>query len=153
MSGATSAPQDNPAYAGEVSAREAWDALSRDGSAYLVDVRCGAEWNFVGVPSLDALSRPVVLVEWQSFPPGPGSNPDFTTELTRELKEAGYTSGALFFMCRSGARSRRAAIAATAAGLGPCFNISDGFEGGLDADGHRGRSEGWKAAGLPWVQS
>ena len=44
------------------------------------------------------------------------------------------------------------AIAATEAGIGPSYNVLDGFEGNLDADGHRGTT-GWKAVGLPWTQS
>ena len=44
-----------------------------------------------------------------------------------------------------------AGIILTAAGLGPAYNILDGFEGGHDADGHRTVS-GWKNAGLPWRQ-
>jgi len=51
-------------------------------------------------------------------------------------------------------RARRAAAAAatTAPGLGPCSNVSEGFEGDRDGEGHRGRIGGWKAAGLPWAQ-
>jgi rhodanese-related sulfurtransferase len=45
-----------------------------------------------------------------------------------------------------------AAKAATAAGLGPAYNVLEGFEGGLDSEGHRGRT-GWRARGLPWRQS
>ena len=44
-----------------------------------------------------------------------------------------------------------AAEAATAAGIGPSYNVLDGFEGGLDAEGHRG-AVGWRALGLPWRQ-
>jgi rhodanese-related sulfurtransferase len=154
MSGAPSPQRDNPAYAGDVSARETWERLVEDKGALLVDVRSRAEWSFVGVPDLEPVARTLILVEWQSFPPGPTPNPDFASELAAALESAGYAKGkALFFLCRSGARSRRAAIEATEAGLGPCFNVSDGFEGALDAEGHRGTAEGWKAAGLPWVQS
>ena len=46
---------------------------------------------------------------------------------------------------------KAAADALTAAGLGPAYNILDGFEGGFDAAGHRSVS-GWKNAGLPWRQ-
>jgi len=31
--------------------------------------------------------------------------------------------------------------------------VAQGFEGDRDADGHRGTIGGWKAGGLPWVQS
>ncbi|MEM7686023.1 MAG: rhodanese-like domain-containing protein, partial [Pseudomonadota bacterium] len=34
-----------------------------------------------------------------------------------------------------------------------CTNVAEGFEGDLDADGHRGTINGWKAHGLPWRQS
>jgi len=57
------------------------------------------------------------------------------------------------FLCRSGARSRAAAIAMTAAGFAKAFNASGGFEGDLDALRHRGNNNGWKAAQLPWKQS
>jgi rhodanese-related sulfurtransferase len=58
----------------------------------------------------------------------------------------------VLFLCRSGQRSIGAAQAATAASLGPAYNITEGFEGPLDTDRHRGGS-GWKASGLPWKQS
>jgi hypothetical protein len=41
----------------------------------------------------------------------------------------------------------------TGAGYSRCFNVSEGFEGRLDPERHRGLVEGWKAAGLPWTQS
>ena len=44
------------------------------------------------------------------------------------------------------------AVALTARGYSRCYNVSDGFEGGHDAQRHRGVQEGWKAAGLPWRQ-
>jgi rhodanese-related sulfurtransferase len=56
-------------------------------------------------------------------------------------------------LCRSGARSRAAAIAMTRAGLERAYNVAGGFEGELDENRHRGLRNGWKAAGLPWKQS
>jgi rhodanese-related sulfurtransferase len=139
-------------YAGDVNPRETWERLSRDATAQLIDVRTMAEWNFVGIPDLASLNRQTLLCEWQSFPPAP--NPDFVQEATEALKRTGYQPGAaLFFLCRSGARSRAAAIAMTSAGIGPCFNVADGFEGNLDTARHRGTASGWKAAGLPWIQT
>jgi rhodanese-related sulfurtransferase len=58
----------------------------------------------------------------------------------------------VFLLCRSGARSRAAAIALTEAGFRQAFNISDGFEGDADQDGHRCNRNGWKAENLPWRQ-
>jgi len=138
-------------YAGDVAPRETWNELVRHPAAQLVDVRTVAEWNFVGVPNLAPLGRKTVFCEWQHFPSAP--NPEFVQEVVEGLKQTGYRPGApLFFLCRSGARSRAAAIAMTEAGYCPCFNVAEGFEGGLDSERHRGQQEGWKAAGLPWVQ-
>ena len=140
-------------YAGDVTAVEAWNRLRQQPAAQLVDVRTAAEWNFVGVPDVSPLSRATLFCEWQRFPDG-ARNPDFVSELTAALDRAGYTKGTpLFFLCRSGARSRAAAMLMTEAGYGPCFNVRDGFEGALDAERHRGSNAGWKAEGLPWVQS
>jgi rhodanese-related sulfurtransferase len=139
-------------YAGDVSGQDTWDALRKDIKAQLVDVRTEAEWNFVGVPDLSELGRSALLCEWQHYP-GSVQNPVFLQQLAALLDEAGYAKGApLYFICRSGARSRAAAMAATAAGYGPCFNLRDGFEGALDTERHRGHAAGWKAEGLPWVQ-
>ena len=139
-------------YAGDVSPEESWKRLSQESAGQLIDVRTNAEWSFVGIPDLTPLGRQTLFCEWQFFPSAP--NPQFVQQMTEALKGSSYQPGApLFFLCRSGARSRAAAIAMTEAGYGPCFNIAEGFEGGLDSENHRGRSAGWKAAGLPWVQS
>ncbi len=57
------------------------------------------------------------------------------------------------FLCRSGGRSHHAAALATHEGFRECYNVLEGFEGDRDASGHRNTVGGWRAAGLPWVQS
>jgi rhodanese-related sulfurtransferase len=134
-------------YAGDVTPAEAWEALSDDPAAVLVDVRTAAEWSYVGLPDLRSLAKDVVLVEWQTFPTG-AVNEDFVAELSA----AGVDEQAdVYFLCRSGVRSVAAAEAATAAGWSRSHNVRDGFEGPHDAEQHRAVS-GWKVAGLPWVQ-
>jgi rhodanese-related sulfurtransferase len=59
----------------------------------------------------------------------------------------------LYFICRSGNRSRQAAMLATEVGYSRAFNVEYGFEGRLGSDRHRGTAGSWKAEGLPWVQS
>lgn len=140
-------------YAGNISAREAWELLKGDPKAQLVDVRTAAEWSFVGVPDLASLNRAVVRVEWQVYP-SMERNPKFEAAVAERLKAAGATEATpVFFLCRSGARSQAAAAAMTAAGFAKCFNVVAGFEGDLDASKHRGRANGWKVDGLPWVQA
>jgi rhodanese-related sulfurtransferase len=136
----------------DVPVEETWARLENDKTAILIDVRTKAEWTFVGVPDLAALGRQVVTLEWQSFPDG-RVDPGFVERLSRMLEGAGLGKDTeLFFICRSGARSRMAAEAVTAAGYGRCHNVAEGFEGPLDANRQRGKVAGWKAAGLPWAQ-
>ncbi len=142
------APPSSLDYAGEVSAAEAWAQLKADPKAQLLDVRTMAEWNFVGVPDLASLGRQVRCVEWQGFPTG-ARNPAFVAEASQALSDK---DAPVLVMCRSGARSRAAAIALTQAGFSQAINISDGFEGDMDEDGHRGNRNGWKHADLPWRQ-
>lgn len=140
-------------YAGDVAAKDVWSALQGDPGSQLVDVRTAAEWGFVGVPDLSSAGRAVILVEWQGFP-GMERNAAFQVEAAGRLAAVGAgRDAAIYFLCRSGARSRAAAVAMTAAGFERCYNVAEGFEGDLDAKRHRGQSSGWKACGLPWVQT
>lgn len=137
-----------PAYAGDISPSQAWKILNDDPAAVLIDVRTPAEWNYVGVPDLNSVGKQPLFVPWLFFP-----SMEVNQNFVEHLENAGLGREApLLFMCRSGARSRAAAIAMTAAGYGPCYNIAGGFEGNRDAEGHRGTVEGWKAAGCPWRQ-
>jgi rhodanese-related sulfurtransferase len=134
-------------YAGDVTAQEAFAVLGEDEDALLVDVRTTAEWSYVGLPDLSVLGRRVLCVEWQRFPDGARNE-----RFIEELAGAGVRDGApLYFLCRSGVRSVAAARTATAAGLGPAYNIIHGFEGPHDEQGHRSVA-GWKNEGLPWRQ-
>jgi rhodanese-related sulfurtransferase len=137
-------------YAGDISPVEAWEILRNDPKAQLVDVRTTAEWNYVGVPDLATVGREAALVEWQSFPTM-RANPSFVPDTERTTSVAKETP--LLFLCRSGVRSRAAAIAMTAVGYSRAYNIAGGFEGDPDAERHRGTSNGWKASGLPWKQT
>lgn len=137
-------------YAGDLTPREAWALLEARSDAVLVDVRTRPEWAYVGTPDLGALARKPVLAEWVTYPAGT-PNPAFLDH----LRQAGLQPGdgrPVVFLCRSGVRSVAAAKAATAAGLGPSYNVLEGFEGDLDGAGHRGGA-GWRAAGLPWRQT
>ena len=137
-------------YAGDLSAPEAWEMLRSDKAAQLVDVRTQAEWSFVGVPDLSEVGRRVHCVEWQGFP-SMAQNPAFAGQVAAALGTG--RDKALLFLCRSGGRSRAAAMAMTAAGYERAYNIAGGFEGDLDQNGHRGQQNGWKASGLPWKQT
>lgn len=140
-------------YAGDISPAEAWATLEREPQAALVDVRTVAEWSFVGVPDLGALAKAPLFQEWQSYP-SMQVDPGFADRVAEALAASGAGADTpVFFLCRSGARSRAAAIALTARGFTRCFNIAGGFEGPPNSLRHRGGTGGWKADGLPWMQS
>jgi len=135
-------------YAGDITPERAWEILASDENSVLIDVRTKPEWSFVGVCNLESLNKQPALIEWQVFP---------TMAVNESFGESVDSIGApqdapLLFLCRSGARSRSAAIAATERGYHACYNVAGGFEGDPDGERHRGRVSGWKAAGLPWVQ-
>jgi len=135
-------------YAGDVSATEAWEILEQDPEAVLIDVRSEPEWRYVGVPDVSPLGKRTVCVCWQSYPEM-RLNGGFEQELAAAGVQPEQT---LLLICRSGARSRDAAIRLTAQGYRCCYNVAGGFEGPHDAARHRGTRDGWKVAGLPWRQ-
>lgn len=135
-------------YAGDVSPQEAWNTLSKNADAVLVDVRTLPEWNFVGVSDLTSIAKEPVFEEWQCYPTMK-VNENFVMDISAKI---GSKNAPVLFLCRSGARSKAAAIAVTAQGFLHAYNISGGFEGDLDETRHRGNRNGWKATGLPWKQ-
>ena len=130
-------------YAGDITPLQAWQLLSDNPRAVLVDVRTDAEWRSVGVPDLSSIGRDVVYIEWNT---NDGTrNANFLAELADRVPP-GEDERPVVFLCRSGNRSIGAAEVATEAGIAPSYNVLEGFEG-------RRRGEaGWRAEGLPWTQ-
>ena len=126
-------------YAGDIPPALAWHWVPA-GNAVLVDVRTDAERAWVGqVPGAK-------VVAWKQWPQML-MNPDFDTQL-----QAVVPSGSkVLLLCRSGVRSVAAAQRATELGL-QAYSILEGFEGDLDANGQRGKLNGWRYRGLPWQQ-
>jgi rhodanese-related sulfurtransferase len=145
--------QSQVGYAGDVSAKDAYSMLERDRSAILVDVRTKPEWAFVGAPDLTQIGKETVFLEWQEYPSMKVAD-DFAPRLQEILRARGASAETpILFLCRSGVRSRAAALAMTKAGQAHCYNIAQGFEGPPDDKSRRGVLDGWKAGGLPWAQS
>lgn len=136
-----------------ITVKDTWQVLSEDEQATLIDVRTKAEGAFVGRVDLSSLGKDVISLEWQSYP-AMEHNMNFADELVALLNQQGKGKNtALYFICRSGVRSLAAAKALADRGYERSFNVADGFEGPLDDTHHRGKTGGWKAAGLPWLQS
>ncbi|MDR1969086.1 MAG: rhodanese-like domain-containing protein [Burkholderiaceae bacterium] len=131
-------------YAGDVSPQIAWQLVGQ-GAAVLVDVRSSEECKFVGrVPAS-------LHVPWATGI-ALTHNPRFLLDLETHLAGSGGKNAVALMLCRSGKRSMLAAQAATQAGFTNAFNVLEGFEGDLDEMQQRGRINGWRFHGLPWVQ-
>lgn len=132
-------------YRGDLTPADAFERIKKNPNAVLIDVRTQPEWTFVGLPQVERLMR----VSWQVYP-----HMEVNGKFADEVKAMGLGNDAeIFCICRSGARSASAATALTNAGFTNCWNVAQGFEGDKNAEGRRGATNGWKASGLPWVQS
>lgn len=140
------ARENGLAYAGALTPKDAWALLQSDSSAVLVDVRTQAELDWVGM--VDLYDDRWVHIEWNIYPQNT-RNPEFMAL----LEEAVPKDVAVLFLCRSGVRSHHAAALATEHGYKCALNILEGFEGDKSSQGHRSRNNGWKKAGLPWLQN
>ena len=135
-------------YAGDITPTQAWEILAKEPKAVLVDVRTQAEWGYVGIPDLGAIGKKPLFTSWALFP-----TMEINERFADEIIAAGIEPDApILFLCRSGVRSRAAAIAVTARGYMSCYNVASGFEGDPNAQRHRGTINGWKVEGLPWIQ-
>ena len=129
-------------YKGALLPIEAYRVLQESAQAQLVDVRSRAELDWVGrIPG-------ATEIELRSYP-AMQPNPGFLDQLAGRVDK----TLPVLFICRSGARSSQAAAMASEYDFADCYNILEGFEGDKDENGHRGKISGWKAIGLPWVQS
>jgi rhodanese-related sulfurtransferase len=133
----------NQHISNEIDLPLAWQ-WHQQGIAQIIDVRTIEELAFVGkIDAPDVHHVPWALgVHLQR-------NPEFIRTLSKFAPEK---TQPLLFLCRSGKRSLAAVDAALAVGYQQAFSIREGFEGDLNATRQRG-AEGWRARGLPWVQS
>ncbi len=129
-------------YTGALLPHEAYQLMLEAPAAKLIDVRSHAELDLIGtIPG-------AAQIEFMSYP-GWHLNPHFTTHLKQQID----AEALLMFICRTGARSNKAAIAAMEAGFTNCYNVLQGFEGDKDpSTNQRGAMNGWQAAALPWQQ-
>ena len=123
--------------------------LEDDSKAILIDIRANMEFLFVGHP------KGAIHVAWIDEPDWI-VNPDFVKEV-RKVVLGGVCDldegcPPIILICRSGKRSLEAGKKLLEAGLRNICNITEGFEGELDAEHHRSSVGGWRFHGLPWEQ-
>ena len=130
--------------------KEAYELISREPRAVLIDVRSEMEFLFVGHPV------GAVHVPWIDEPDWV-INPDFVKHVRQVmlggLSHTGDQSSApVLLICRSGKRSLEAGEQLVEAGFPEVYNVLEGFEGELDESHHRSSMGGWRFHGLPWAQ-
>jgi len=131
-------------YAGALSPAEAFELLQLDPRTRLVDVRTRAELDWIGRPLVG--DGQYAHVEWTRYP---GGVPN--TEFLDQLRQVATSDTPVLLLCRSAARSKLAAVAATQAGFTKALDLLEGFEGDKDSQGHRKTVSGWCYRGLPWI--
>jgi rhodanese-related sulfurtransferase len=131
-------------YAGALSPAEAFELLELDPRTRLVDVRTRAELDWVGRPLVG--EGQYAHVEWTRYP---GGVPN--VEFLDQLRQVATPDTPVLLLCRSAARSKLAAVAATQAGFTQAMDLLEGFEGDKDSQGHRKTVSGWCFRGLPWI--
>ncbi|MEY4592309.1 MAG: hypothetical protein RIR18_1204 [Pseudomonadota bacterium] len=134
------AKETQASYFGDLTPAEAWEFLQASKNAVLVDVRTGAEQDFVG------RILGVAEIPLRTYP-GMVINPDFVAQVKAVVRP----DQVVMLLCRSGVRSVAAAQQLTDEGYSRAINILEGFEGDKNELGQR-RVNGWKMAGLPWSQ-
>jgi rhodanese-related sulfurtransferase len=125
---------------------ETYDELSQNSDAVLIDCRSPAEWHFTGTPDLSKIGKKAFLVSISDELGQP--NPEFL----RQIKTMVELAAPVYVMCRVGGRSANACRMLAAEGYNNLVNVTEGFEGRGDENGHRNNVEGWKFHGLPWTQ-
>jgi len=133
-----------------ISCQEAYEIISSEPRAMLVDVRSSMEFLFVGHPT------GAINIPWIDEPDWV-VNPDFVTEIRRLLlggaiEHGEVHSAPIILICRSGKRTLEAGELLVKEGFTAVYNVDEGFEGELDEHHHRSSIGGWRFHGLPWEQ-
>lgn len=131
----------------EANPQDCYEMLQNDANALLIDCRATIEWQLLGTPNLDSIGKKALLIEWTSM-----SN-QLNTNFVDNVSTYASKDTPIIIMCRIGGRSAAAAQSLIEAGYKDVTNMTEGYEGRTDENGHRNSIEGWRARGLPWHQS
>lgn len=114
----------------------------------VIDVRTAEEWENIGHPNVADDSEIKCHFITLLYPDG-SLNSEFIPQLQSEFEGIeNHSDITLYFLCRSGGRSMRAAVMAEEAGFKKCYNIQDGFEGSSFGTGWKNSSLAWNKGGV-----
>jgi rhodanese-related sulfurtransferase len=124
--------------------KEAQEFLRKNADALFIDCRSEMEYLFVGHP-VGALH-----VSWNDGPDWE-VNPHFVGQV-KKLAGTNHAMRPIVLICRSGNRSQEAGEELERHGFKCVYNVTQGFEGPLNAAHQRNTIGGWRFEGLPWEQ-
>lgn len=135
-------------YNGDVLSPECWQVLSQEKNSHLIDVRTHIEWQTNGIANLQSIGKETKLISIK-LAPNMNYNDNFISDLLRTVSDK---TSKLFFLCKSGVRSKEAAFITSQYGYNNCYNVLYGFESQLIQDVAGNTVGGWKSLNLPWRQ-
>lgn len=130
--------------------KQAWEIVSRNPQAVLIDIRSTMEYLMIGHP------KGCLHIPWMDGPDWV-PNPRFVPQV-REVLLGGFLGAeennapAVILICRSGRRSLEAGRLLITEGIPHVYHVKSGFEGPLDGGHHRSTTAGWRHDALPWEQ-
>jgi len=133
---------------------EAYEIVTTDANAFILDVRTKDEWRWVGHPGANKLGEGVALngkvINISYFIERQGQFPVFNMNFLNDVDEffRDYPDATLITMCREGIRGAFAAALLQDAGYN-VMNMGEAFEGSADTRGYR-TINGWVNRGLPY---
>ncbi|KAJ1690904.1 hypothetical protein LUZ63_015059 [Rhynchospora breviuscula] len=124
-----------PKSFGVVSAKSAYEKLSEDSEAQLLDIREGKDIKVVGSPDIKATKKKAVSVTYKG-----DDKQGFLKKIGLRFKEPENTT--LYILDKFEGNSELVAELVTANGFKAAYAIKDGVEG----------PRGWLNSGLPWAE-
>ena len=128
----------------EVTPILAYQRLTENKDAMLIDCRTKREWEIIGVPDLSEIDKSLVKIELMRQ--DQSVNPTFVEQIT----ELAQQDTPLYLICRSGVRSAAACQMLVKAGFKDVTNVAEGFEGHSQHIYRPEINEGWQSRDLPW---
>jgi rhodanese-related sulfurtransferase len=125
----------------------AYELMTHNSDAILIDVRCEIEYEYVGHP-VDAIN-----IIWKKYPSWE-INSEFAAEVGAVVSDQSKIDKKtpILLLCRSGVRSMSAAECLSENLYENLYNVEEGFEGDKNTRKQRSSINGWRFHGLPWIQ-
>jgi rhodanese-related sulfurtransferase len=143
-----------------INPEEAYEIVTTDANAFILDVRTFAEWRWVGHPGENGLGEGADLngkvINIAYFIEKKGQFPVLNGSFLNDVDEffEDYPDVTLITMCREGIRGAFAAafLEKEENGGYNVMNMGEAFQGTADARGYR-TENGWVVRGLPYTNA